>query len=70
MSEPSVIPEPERCEMCTEPPSDDGPILRFGPDDAAVDMGHTGLDNCFRRACEDVRTGHRAAHPIGTSVRA
>lgn len=40
-------------------PSPTGPVLRIGPDDAAVDMGHLGEEygytNCFRLAQQAVR---------------
>lgn len=55
MSEPQP-PEPDRCEMCTEPPSGSGPVLRVGPDDKNVDMGH---EDCFPQA----RAAVRAARP-------
>lgn len=59
-----------RCEMCTEPPSRGGPVMRVGPDDmdgAVADMGH---DGCYRRAYDDMHARYRAAHPIPAKVRA
>lgn len=45
-------PEPDRCAMCPFPPSAAGPVLRVGPGDCPVDLGHP---DCLREASKGVR---------------
>jgi hypothetical protein len=67
MSQPAPTTEPDRCSMCTEPPSPAGPVLPIGAEGAAVDMGH---EDCFRRAQDATRAAFRAGRPVGGRVRA